>query len=186
MRKNLKKTTALLICVLTLATSCNSENNKNNENKNDNNNSKPNHTQNKSIHKLTEYYENTIYNNNEYIQIQDISFTNNEHHIIGLKNNIDTDNKISIFNSKTKEINSFVVNFEYDLISDIYIDDNDTAYILEDEQVSVIDLKTGKLKSEHDVKYGSHIINFNNNILIFASHTIELYDNEFNHKSTIT
>lgn len=185
MRKNLKKTTALLICVLTLATSCNSENNKNNENKNDNNNSKPNHTQNKSIHKLTEYYENTIYDNNEYIQIQDISFINNEHHIIGLKNNIDTDNKISIFNSKTKEINSFVVNFEYGLISDIYIDDNDTAYILEDEQVSVIDLKTGKLKSEHDVKYGSHIINFNNNILIFTSHTIELYDNEFNHKSTI-
>ena len=145
------------MCILVSATGCTSKNDKKKEA------NKSEYVKNKSIHKLTEYYENTIYDNNEYIQIQDISFTNNEHHIIGLKNNIDTNNKISIFNSKTKEINSFVVNFEYDLISDIYIDDNDTAYILEDEQVSVIDLKTGKLKSEHDVKYGSHIINFNNN-----------------------
>lgn len=176
MKNILKKITALIICVSISATGCTSENNKKN---------KTNHVPNKSIHKLTEYYENTIYDNNEYIQIQDISFINNEHHIIGLKNNIDTDNKISIFNSKTKEIYSFVVNFEYDFISDVYIDNNNTAYILENEQVSVIDFKTGKIKSEHDVKYGEHIIIFNNNILIFTPSTIEFYDTEFNYKSTI-
>ncbi len=172
----MKKITALIICVSISATGCNSKDNKTNKAKN---------IQNKSIHKLTEYYENTKYDNNEYIQIKDISFINNEHHIIGLKNNIDTNNKISIFNSETKEIHTLDVNFEYDFISDVFVYDNNTAYILEDEQVSVIDTETGKLKSEHDVKYGEHIVIFNNNILIFTPSTIEFYDTEFNYISTV-
>lgn len=179
MKNILKKITALIMCILVSATGCTSKNDKKKEA------NKSEYVKNKSIHKLTEYYENTTYDNNDYIMISDISFIDNEQHITGLKNNIDKNDKISIFNSKTKAVKTFDVDFAYDFICDFYIYDNNTAYILEDEQVSVIDLETGKLESEHSVKYGEHIINFNNNFLIFTPFTIEFYDTGFNYKSAI-